>query len=76
MRKAVFLFIRGYRLAVSPFLGNVCRFYPSCSHYAEGAVAHHGLVRGGWMALRRVLRCHPFHAGGLDPVPNKSDRHG
>ena len=60
--------IRAYRTAVSPLLGSCCRFAPSCSAYADEAVRRHGLVRGGWMAMRRVLRCHPFHPGGWDPV--------
>ena len=57
-----------YRAAVSPFLGPCCRFAPSCSVYARQAVHRHGISRGSWMALRRVLRCHPFHPGGWDPV--------
>jgi hypothetical protein len=57
-----------YRLLVSPLIGPACRFAPSCSVYAEEAVGRHGVVRGGWMALRRLLRCHPFHPGGWDPV--------
>jgi hypothetical protein len=57
-----------YRLVVSPFLGPACRFAPSCSAYAGEAVRRFGVRRGGWMALLRVLRCHPFHPGGWDPV--------
>jgi putative membrane protein insertion efficiency factor len=57
-----------YRLAVSPWLGPTCRFVPSCSAYAEEALCRYGLLRGGWMSLRRILRCHPFHPGGWDPV--------
>ena len=57
-----------YRLMVSPLIGPACRFAPSCSAYAEEAVCRHGVTRGGWMALRRILRCHPFHPGGWDPV--------
>ncbi len=53
----------------SPFLGNNCRFYPSCSHYAEEAIATHGVIKGSYLALRRLGRCHPWHEGGLDPVP-------
>jgi uncharacterized protein len=58
-----------YRLLISPLYGNVCRYYPSCSAYALRAVEVHGAVRGSWLALRRLLRCHPWAAGGYDPVP-------
>ena len=61
--------IRGYRGFVSPLLPPSCRFYPSCSAYALEAVQAHGALRGAWLAVRRLSRCHPFHAGGLDPVP-------
>jgi putative membrane protein insertion efficiency factor len=57
-----------YRATVSPFVGPSCRFAPSCSAYAREAVRRHGVTRGGWLAVRRVLRCHPFHPGGWDPV--------
>lgn len=62
------LFLSGYRLLVSPFLGPCCRFAPSCSAYAAEAVQRFGICRGGWMAVKRLLRCHPFHPGGWDPV--------
>ena len=58
-----------YRAAFSPLLGTSCRFEPSCSAYALEALERHGAVRGGWLSLRRLLRCHPFHAAGYDPVP-------
>ena len=61
--------IRGYRGFISPLLPPSCRFYPSCSAYALEAVQVHGALRGSWLAVRRLSRCHPFHAGGLDPVP-------
>ena len=61
--------IRGYQLALSPFLGSACRFAPSCSEYAIEAVRRHGPLQGSWLGVRRIARCHPFHSGGLDPVP-------
>jgi hypothetical protein len=61
--------IRFYQLTLSPFIGNRCRFHPSCSHYAMEAVETHGALKGSWLALRRLGRCHPFHPGGFDPVP-------
>lgn len=60
--------VRGYQLAISPLLPPSCRFHPSCSHYATEALERHGALRGGWLALRRILRCHPWHPGGHDPV--------
>ncbi|MCE9615788.1 MAG: membrane protein insertion efficiency factor YidD [Lentisphaerae bacterium] len=61
--------IKGYRLLVSPWLGPHCRFYPSCSVYAMEAIQTHGVVRGLWLGVRRLLKCHPCHPGGYDPVP-------
>ncbi len=63
------LLIRLYQLTLSPLLGPRCRFYPSCSEYALEALRLHGSRRGLWLALRRLCRCHPWHAGGIDPVP-------
>lgn len=75
MRTALTLLIRCYRYCLSPLLGSNCRFYPSCSEYAREAIELHGACRGSYLALRRILRCHPFHPGGYDPVPQKlSDR--
>jgi putative membrane protein insertion efficiency factor len=67
--------IRAYQLALSPLLGPRCRFYPSCSQYALEAVRAHGSLHGSWLALRRLLRCHPWHAGGYDPVPEHASTH-
>ncbi|MGH7361064.1 MAG: membrane protein insertion efficiency factor YidD [Candidatus Methylomirabilales bacterium] len=61
--------IRGYQRFVSPFLPRACRFAPSCSEYARQALLQHGVVRGSWLAARRLVRCHPFHPGGYDPLP-------
>lgn len=63
------LLLRAYQLTLSPLLGPRCRFYPSCSQYALEAVRSYGAGRGGMLALRRLLRCHPWHAGGYDPIP-------
>ena len=67
--RAGLIVIRAYQLLLSPFAGGACRFSPSCSQYALDAVATHGLVRGMWLAIRRVSRCHPFGTAGFDPVP-------
>jgi hypothetical protein len=70
MMKALLIgLLRIYRYAISPLLGRNCRFHPSCSEYAVEAVERHGAWRGGWLAIKRVGRCHPFHPGGYDPVP-------
>lgn len=68
--------MRVYQAALSPLLGGACRFHPSCSHYAIEAIERHGAARGAWMALKRVLRCRPFAAGGFDPVPELPVRVG
>jgi putative membrane protein insertion efficiency factor len=68
--RAVFLqLIRLYQRALSPFLGQNCRFHPTCSQYAYEAVTKYGAAQGIWMGLRRICRCHPWHPGGFDPVP-------
>ncbi len=61
--------IRGYQLIISPFLGQSCRFYPTCSEYTLQAVELHGVLRGLWLGIRRISKCHPLHPGGVDPVP-------
>lgn len=74
MKTLLVWLLRGYQLVLSPMLGQNCRFYPSCSHYAIEALQVHGAGRGGWLALRRVCRCHPFNDGGFDPVPPASQK--
>jgi putative membrane protein insertion efficiency factor len=61
--------IRVYRFVLSPWIGGACRYWPTCSEYALEAVEQHGFVRGGWLMLGRLARCHPYGAGGVDPVP-------
>ncbi|MBM4205611.1 MAG: membrane protein insertion efficiency factor YidD [Gammaproteobacteria bacterium] len=63
------LLVRGYQLFISPMFGPCCRFQPTCSQYAVESLQTHGAVRGSWLTLRRLLRCHPLHPGGYDPVP-------
>jgi putative membrane protein insertion efficiency factor len=72
--KFLLLLLRGYKLCISPFLGQHCRFYPSCSDYAQQAIVEHGVARGSLLAGRRLCKCHPWHAGGFDPVPSKHTR--
>lgn len=74
MRKPLILLIQAYRLLLSPFLGQHCRFTPSCSCYAIEALERHGVLRGAWLAVRRLGRCHPWCEGGYDPVPD-NDHH-
>jgi len=69
MRRLGLILIRGYQLLLSPYLGSSCRYQPTCSAYAYEAVSRHGLLKGTYLSLRRLLRCHPFSAGGWDPVP-------
>jgi putative membrane protein insertion efficiency factor len=64
--------IKGYQSLISPMLGPHCRFHPSCSHYAVEAINEHGVVKGGWLSIKRISRCHPFNDGGFDPVPKKN----
>jgi len=73
MKQVLLWLIRGYRALVSPLFPPTCRFQPTCSHYALQAVERFGPVRGGWLAVRRILRCHPLHPGGYDPVPPTED---
>lgn len=73
MKKLLMLLVRGYRLAISPLFPPRCRFLPSCSDYALQAIERHGAVAGGWLALRRFVRCNPFNPGGIDEVPEHFD---
>lgn len=74
-RNVVVALLRLYRAVISPLYGDVCRYYPSCSAYALGAVQQHGVVVGGYLAARRVVRCHPWAEGGVDDVPPAHSRH-
>jgi putative membrane protein insertion efficiency factor len=73
-RLLILSLLRLYRAIISPMYGPTCRFYPSCSEYALIAVDRHGVIRGGWLAIRRLLRCHPWNPGGVDPVPPREGR--
>jgi len=70
VRATVLLLLRGYQLVISPWLGDCCRFHPSCSHYCADAVKRFGFVKGLRLGVIRICKCHPFHPGGLDPVPD------
>ncbi|HVN41718.1 MAG TPA: membrane protein insertion efficiency factor YidD [Steroidobacteraceae bacterium] len=70
MRTLLIALIQLYRWFVSPLLGQNCRFYPTCSCYAQESLARHGVLRGSWLAARRICRCHPWNPGGYDPVPD------
>ena len=74
MQTVLIALLRLYKVAVSPLLGNRCRFYPSCSDYAREAIQYHGAARGSYLAVKRLCRCHPFSAGGIDLVPPVSAR--
>lgn len=78
MRPILILLIKAYRLILSPIMGGQCRFHPTCSCYTEQAIEQHGALRGSWLGIKRIGRCHPWHEGGIDPVPgtehlNKKD---
>lgn len=75
MRRFLIFLITCYKACLSPFLGNNCRFHPSCSCYAQEAIETHGPLRGSLLALRRIGKCHPWHEGGVDPVPPCSHSH-
>jgi putative membrane protein insertion efficiency factor len=77
LSKILIQLLRTYRYLISPLLGNCCRFHPSCSCYAEEAVMQWGFIKGSWLALKRLVKCHPFHPGGYDPVQiTQGKKHG
>ena len=71
MASALKYLVRGYQVAISPWLPPSCRFHPTCSHYALSALEHFGAIRGCWLTVVRIMKCHPFHPGGLDPIPDR-----
>jgi uncharacterized protein len=74
MLKRIFIsIIRFYQVIISPIKPPSCRFYPTCSHYGLEAVNRFGALKGGWLTVKRILKCHPFHPGGIDPVPEKKE---
>ena len=75
MRFVLKTFIRAYQLVLSPLIGPSCRFYPSCSQYGIEAIDTHGALRGTWLTIKRISRCHPWHEGGFDPVPGRCLKH-
>ncbi|MHB1240055.1 MAG: membrane protein insertion efficiency factor YidD [Gammaproteobacteria bacterium] len=75
MQRLLIALLRAYRYALSPYIGMHCRFTPTCSEYAMDAIQRHGVGTGCTIAARRLLRCHPWHAGGFDPVPEAERRH-
>lgn len=71
LKKIMIGFIRFYQIVISPLKPPTCRFYPTCSHYGLESVKRFGALKGGWLAVKRIIKCHPFHPGGFDPVPEK-----
>ena len=70
IKKIFIVLVKSYRFFISPFLGQNCRFFPSCSLYSQLAIERYGILRGGWLTFKRLLKCHPWHIGGYDPVPD------
>ena len=73
MQKVLVMLLKGYQYLVSPWFGQTCRFFPSCSCYAIEAIEKRGVLMGLWLTVRRIGRCHPWHPGGFDPVPEKCE---
>ncbi|KGA95912.1 membrane protein [Alkalihalobacillus alcalophilus ATCC 27647 = CGMCC 1.3604] len=73
MKKIFLLFIRGYQKFISPLTPATCRFYPTCSQYGFEAIQRFGAIKGGWLTIKRISKCHPFHKGGIDLVPEQSE---
>lgn len=71
LKNTFILLIRFYQKVISPLKPPTCRFYPTCSHYGLEAIQRFGAIKGGWLTIKRILKCHPFHPGGIDPVPEK-----
>ncbi|WP_243291127.1 membrane protein insertion efficiency factor YidD [Bacillus sp. FJAT-47783] len=74
MKKVLILFIYFYQKVISPLKPPTCRFYPTCSQYGKEAIERYGALKGGLLTIKRLLKCHPFHPGGIDPVPEKSQK--
>lgn len=75
LRRILIGVIKGYQIVISALLGQSCRFYPTCSNYTIEALELHGILRGGWLAIKRISRCHPWNPGGFDPVPLNKTEH-
>ncbi|MEQ2529352.1 membrane protein insertion efficiency factor YidD [Robertmurraya yapensis] len=73
LKKIMIGFIRFYQTVISPIKPPTCRFYPTCSHYGIEAISRFGPLKGGWLTIKRILKCHPFHPGGVDLVPEKKE---
>ncbi|MEH7343409.1 membrane protein insertion efficiency factor YidD [Bacillus sp. JJ1532] len=74
LKKILLGLIRFYQIVISPLKPPTCRFYPTCSHYGLEAVKRFGALKGGWLTIKRIMKCHPFHPGGFDPVPQKQEK--